>query len=293
MEQLKKKLVYIAALFFMMQGLAASEPLRIIMIGAHPDDCEVFGGGTAALFSQMGHRVKFVSLTNGDKGHQSMKSPELAARRAKEMQEVARIMGIEYEHLDNHDGELQPTVENRKKVIRMICDWKADIVITHRPNDYHPDHRYASALVQDAAYMISVPLMVEGGEPLLKEPLFLYSADGFTKPNRFSPDIVIDITPAVKTKIDAIYAHESQMFEWLPWNEGILDKIPADRAGREQFLTDRYLKASKGKFNDAAKKWYSPEQLEKARYLEAFEICEYGKMPSKEDILQLFPMLPR
>ena len=292
MKQMKKKIAFIVTLLFILQSITASGPLRIIMFGAHPDDCEVYGGGTAALYAKMGHKVKFVSLTNGDKGHHEMKSPELAARRAKEIQEVSKVLGIDYEYIDNHDGELMPTLENRKKVIRMICDWKADVVITHRPNDYHPDHRYASAIVQDAAYMISVPLMVPGGEPLLKEPLFLYSADDFTKPTRFSPDIVIDITPAIKTKVDAIYAHESQMFEWLPWNEGILDQIPKDRAGREQFLIDRYMTNTKEKYKEAAKKWYTPAQVEKALYLEAFEICEYGRIPTKEDIRQLFPMLP-
>ena len=150
----------------------ANEPIRVIVFGAHPDDSDLYAGGTAALFAKMGHKVKFVSLTNGDKGHHTMSSKDLADRRAKEMQESAKILGIVYEHLDNHDGELMPTLENRMKVIKLICDWEADIVITHRPNDYHPDHRYASTIVQDAAYMISVPKMVPDGKALLKTHLF-------------------------------------------------------------------------------------------------------------------------
>jgi LmbE family N-acetylglucosaminyl deacetylase len=284
----------IAVLLVSTPYLSASEPIRVIMFGAHPDDCDINAGGVAALYAQMGHQVKFVSLTNGNKGHHAMKPDELAARRKKEMQESARILGIVYENLNNDDGELMPTLENRKAVIKLICDWKADIVITHRPNDYHPDHRYTSIIVQDAAYMISVPLMVPDGEPLLKAPVFLYMPDRFQKPTPFSPDIVVDITPVAEKKADAICAHESQVYEWLPWNSGRLDEIPSDPAERRKLVGDRYLmRSSADRFKDAALEWYSPEQLKNIRYLEAFEICEYGSIPDKAQIRELFPMLPQ
>jgi LmbE family N-acetylglucosaminyl deacetylase len=116
--------------------------LRIIAIGAHPDDCDIKFGGTAAKFAKLGHHVKFLSVTNGDAGHQDMGGGELAIRRYKETQESARRLGIEeYEVLPNHDGELMPTLEIRKDIIRSIRRWNADIVIAPRPNDYHPDHR--------------------------------------------------------------------------------------------------------------------------------------------------------
>ena len=271
-----------------------AQPLNVIVFGAHPDDCDLNTGGTAALFAQMGHKVKFVSLTNGNKGHHEMQPAALAARRKAEMQKVAAILGIEYDNLDNPDGELMPTIENRKAVIKLICDWKADLVITNRTNDYHPDHRNAGIIVQDASYMVSVPLMYPGGEPLLKAPVFLYMPDRFQKPNPFSPDIVIDITSVIEKKIDIIAAHESQVFEWLPWNSGTLDSVPQDAAGRRQFIATRY--ASRGsveRFREAALKWYTPTQLENCRYMEAFEICEYGSIPDKERIKALFPMLPR
>jgi LmbE family N-acetylglucosaminyl deacetylase len=127
------------------------DPLNVIVFGAHPDDCDIKAGGVAALFSQMGHKVKFVSLTNGNKGHHTMKPDELAARRKREMQEAGRILGVVYENLDNPDGELMSTIENRKAVIKLICDWKADIAISCRPYDYHPDHRNTAIIVQDAA----------------------------------------------------------------------------------------------------------------------------------------------
>ena len=290
---MKSKLLFLA-LALCVQFALVAQPIRVIVFGAHPDDCDINTGGIAALFTQMGHKVKFVSLTNGNKGHHAMDTNALAARRIAEMKKVAQILGIEYDYVNNPDGELMPTIENRKAVIKLICDWKADIVITNRTNDYHPDHRNAGIIVQDAAYMVSVPLMYPGGEPLLKAPVFLYMPDRFKKPNPFTPDIVIDITPVVEKKIDALMAHESQFFEWLPWNGGYLDKVPKDEQGRRQFIKDRTIsRGSAERFGEAAKAWYSPEQLQNARYFEAFEICEYGRNPDKQMIKDLFPMLPK
>src|SRR5947209_15358572 len=132
-------------------------PLRIIVFGAHPDDCELDAGGTAARWAKLGHKVKFVSTTNGDIGHHQMAGGILARRRAAEVKKCAEILGVTTEVLDNHDGELMPTLENRKAVVRLIRGWNADLVIAPRPNDYHPDHRYTGILVQDAAFMVIVP----------------------------------------------------------------------------------------------------------------------------------------
>ncbi len=288
------KIIFLfVTLLFSLPYATAVEPIRVIMFGAHPDDCDINAGGIAALYAQMGHQVKFVSLTNGNKGHHIMKPDELAARRKREMQESARILGIVYENLENNDGELMPTLENRKAVIKLICDWKADVVITHRPNDYHPDHRYTSIIVQDAAYMISVPMMIPDGKPLLKSPLFLYMPDRFQKPAPFSPDIVVDITSVAEKKADAICAHESQVYEWLPWNGGWAKELPSNPAERHKYVGDRYLaRISADRFKDEASKWYSSDQLKNMRHFEAFEICEYGIIPDKAKIKQLFPMLP-
>ena len=288
-----KTFFFLIALFISVPYISAQEPLRIIVFGAHPDDCDINTGGLAALYAQMGHKVKFVSLTNGNKGHHLMKPDELAARRTRELQAAGKILGVEYINLNNDDGELMPTLENRFAVIKLICDWKADIVITHRPNDYHPDHRYTAIIVQDAAYMISVPQMVPGGEPLRKTPLFLYVPDRFQKPAPFSPDIVVDITAVAEKKADAICAHESQVYEWLPWDGGWANDLPSDPAERRKFVGNRYLaRSAANRFSDAALKWYSSEQMQNIKYVEAFEICEYGSMPNKERIKQLFPMLP-
>ena len=216
---------------------AADAPLRIIVFGAHPDDCDGDAGGTAILWAQKGHAVKFVSLTNGDAGHQSEGGGALARRRRAEAQEAGRRFGIaEYEVLDNHDGELEPTLAVRQQVIRRIRQWKADVVIAPRPNDYHPDHRYTGVVVQDSAYMVMVPNVCPDTPPLRKNPVFLYSQDGFQRPNPFRPDVVVAIDSVVEQKIRAFDAHVSQVYEWLPWVEGTLDSVPKDEAARLAWL---------------------------------------------------------
>ena len=288
------KIYYLLIILFLTGALTrAADPVRVIIFGAHPDDCEFTCGGIAALYTQMGHQVKFVSMTNGNKGHHILKPAELAARRGKEAKEVARVLGVEYEIMDNDDGELMPTLENRFAAIKLICDWKADIVITHRTNDYHPDHRNAGIIVQDAAYMISVPQMIPTGEPLRKPTVFLYMPDDFQKPTPFSPDIVIDITAVAEKKMDAVCANESQFYEWLPWIEGWENELPSDPTQWRQFVGNRFSSLSKvERFGKATSKWYSSAQLKNIRFAEAFEICEYGHNPSKSEIKRLFPMLP-
>src|SRR5258708_18355646 len=177
-------------LFGALAAKAQNQPVRVIAFGAHPDDCDLKAGGPAAKFTALGHKVKFVSLTNGDAGHQSEGGGQLAMRRRAEAQEAARRIGIEYDVLDNHDGRLLPTLDVREQVIREIRQWKADIVIGPRPNDYHPDHRYTGVLVQDASYMVIVPNIVTDTPALRRNPVFLYYSDRFMRPQPFRADIV-------------------------------------------------------------------------------------------------------
>src|SRR5437763_1443422 len=155
--------------------------LRILCFGAHPDDCELRVGGVALLWAAKGHHVKFVSVTNGDIGHWRQAGGPLARRRKAEVERAAKILGITTEVLDLHDGELMPTLENRRTITRLIRDWKADIVMSHRPNDYHPDHRYTGTLVQDSAFMVAVPFFCPDTPALKKNPVFLFYPDSFQK----------------------------------------------------------------------------------------------------------------
>ncbi len=269
-------------------------PLRIIAFGAHPDDCDSKFGGTAALFAQLGHKVKFVSLTNGDAGHQSMGGGILGKRRREEAHRAGAILGIEYDVLDNHDAELIPTLHVRHQVIRKIREWNADIVLGLRPNDYHPDHRNAGVVVQDAAYLVIVPNVTPDTPPLKKNPVFLYMNDRFQKPYPFSKDIAVVIDNVLDKKVEALAAHDSQMFEWLPWVSGVKESdVPKGKVNRLAWLKRRYAgrKTWRKENEDVLKKWYPSRDLSTVKHIEFFEICEYGKQPSKEEIMQLFPML--
>jgi len=272
----------------------SKNPIRVIVFGAHPDDCDLGAGGIASIYASMGHLVKFVSLTNGDKGHQDIGGGELANRRLKEAKQAARIWGIEYDVLDNHDGELLPTLENRMSVIRLIREWNADIVIAPRTNDYHPDHRNTGVLVQDAAYLVIVPNILSSVPPLTKNPVFLYFRDRFQRPNPFRPDIAVDITAVIAKKVDGLDAHASQFYEWLPWTSQDLANVPKDSSERRKWLLSVMEKRSAvtPEIKVSLDKWYGKPKADQIRQVEVFEICEYGKQPSGEEIKHLFPMLP-
>lgn len=269
-------------------------PLRIIALFAHPDDGEVKMGATAAMLSDMGHEVKFVSITNGNAGHHEEGGGILANRRREEAQEAARRLGIEdYKVMENHDGELEPTLDVRKDVIREIRKWEADVVIGHRPNDYHPDHRYSGVLVMDAAYMVIVPNIASDTPPLENNPVFLYMEDRFSRPNPFRPDITVGINDEyMARKIDALDAHESQFYEWLPWTAGMYEEVPEDHDERREWLEEWRARPNvDGAVKDNLEEWYGVGAGDRFEFAESFEIAEYGHQPTEEEILRIFPML--
>jgi LmbE family N-acetylglucosaminyl deacetylase len=269
---------------------AGAPPLRVIAFGAHPDDCDQKAGGTAIKWAAAGHQVKFVAVTNGDAGHQTEGGGALARRRRLEAQEAGRRFGIaEYETLDNHDGQLVPSVDVREQVIRKIRQWKADIVLAPRPNDYHPDHRYTGVLIQDAAYMVVVPNIAPDTPPLRKNPVFLYFQDGFQRPNPFRPDVAVAIDDVLDKKVRALDAHTSQFYEWLPWVDGQLEKVPADPAARLEWLRkSRSGRPLADPLREALRRRYGAK-ADAVQNAEAFELCEYGRRPSPEELSQLFP----
>ena len=275
---------------------AAPGEIRVIVFGAHPDDSEIRAGGCGALWSDLGHKVKFVSATNGDIGHWQISGGALAKRRAAEVQQAAKILGVTTEVLDIHDGELMPTLENRRIFTRLIRNWNADVVIGHRPNDYHPDHRYTGVLMQDCAYMVSVPFFCPDAPPLEKNPVFLYSSDSFQKPAPFTADIVVAIDSVIDRKVDALMKMESQFVEGgaLGYRNPLSDEPGARDTRREQrregFKT-RFARTA-DKYRDRLVELYGEEVGSKVRYAEAFEICEYGSRPSADELRKLFPFLP-
>lgn len=293
--------VVLPCLFVALAGAAAAEPaagdgtLRIIVFGAHPDDAEFRAGGTAALWARAGHHVKFVSLTNGDIGHWQMAGGPLAIRRKAEVAAAARKLGVTSQILDIHDGELEPTLENRRTVARLIREWQADVVISHRPWDYHPDHRYAGVLVQDAAFMVTVPFFCPDTPPLKKNPVFLYTSDTFQKPYAFRPDVVVAIDDVFDTKVDAVHEMASQTYELGVGGGGeAAATVPPEREpeARRQWLREKWEDRQgreAQRYRDALVARYGEERGKAARFAEAFELCEYGHRPSAEELKALFP----
>lgn len=287
------KLLFIAFLiaipFF--NAHSGNNKINVVIIGSHPDDADKQAGGTALEFLKRGHNVLFVSLTNGDAGHHTQGGKELAQRRFSEAQEAGRRFGVEYIVMDNPDGKLLPDIEIREKIIGIIREFKADVVIGHRPNAMHPDRRNSAILLQDAAYMVIVPNVVPDVPPLSENPLFLYFEDNFKKPNPFEPDIVVDITNSFEQKIYGMAAHESQFFEWQPWIAKTLGKVPANEQERLEWLASISKSQLTKEKRTQLIKWYGKAKAKNIKITESFEICEYGKRPDDREIRRLFPML--
>lgn len=277
-----------------MVGISGQQPernnkLHIIIIGAHPDDPDEVGG-TAYKWAQAGCDVLMVSLTNGDAGHQTMDSETLARVRREEARKAGEVIGVRYITLDNHDGQLMPTYENRLQVIKLIREQKADIVIFPRPYDYHPDHRYTGQLVLDAAYMVTVPKILPEVPHLDKNPVFLYTYDEFIHPEPFRADVVIDIDDVIEKKIDMYHQHTSQMYEWLPYNKGILDQVPAGDKERREWLGKTWQSRSNAEpFRDKLIEHYGKKRGSAIKYCEVFEDSGYGTRLTQENVKYYFP----
>lgn len=266
-------------------------PIRAMVIGAHPDDCEYLIGGLAARYRTQGHHVKFVSVTNGNAGHHQMGGGPLALRRQKETRRVSELTGIEYEILDNDDGQLEADLATRAQIISLIREFQPDLIFTHRLNDYHPDHRRTGMLVQDASYLIRVPNICPLVPHLTKNPVILYMQDGFQKPIPFSPDVVVSIDEVMEEKVQMLHCHESQFYEWLPYVGGyaVPDGDSARLAWMREFR-ERYDGGIADRFRQSLIGRYGEDQGRRVRFAEAFEVSEYGRPLPLDEISRWFPL---
>ncbi len=255
------------------------DSLKILIIGAHPDDPEWYAGGVVSMYVRQGHRVRMVSLTNGDAGHHTLYGPPLAERRRAEAAAAGAVLGAEYVVLDNHDAGLLPTLEVREQVVRIMREFRPDLIMTHRPWDYHADHRYTGQVVQDATVPAGFARRVAPDLPLLQPvPRVVFLWDEFTRPYPFVPDIVVAIDEAIEKKIEALHCHTSQMYEGIARYAHA--ELPEDAAGRRVWLwqkLDRNLRYAADLYRDRLIELYGEEKGRQVRYAEAFEICEYGK----------------
>lgn len=259
---------------------AAVDPVRLLYLVAHPDDAEYHGGGLAAMHARRGNVVKFVTLTNGDAGHHLHSGPELATRRRAEAERAAAVIGATAETWQHHDGCLEPTLELRWQVVHEIRTFKPDLVLTHRTNDYHPDHRAVGNVVRDACYMVTVPALASEVPALARDPVVAFLPDRFTKPAPLAGDVVVDVGPFVDNIVDMLACHRSQFFEWLPFNLGISAEVPTDEAGQREWLRRGYL----GRLRPQADRYrreliarYGDARGQQIEYAEVFEISEYAR----------------
>jgi LmbE family N-acetylglucosaminyl deacetylase len=281
----------ISLLVLLMVQPATPRPLRVIAFGAHPDDAEQKAGGVAALWAARGYKVKLVAMTNGDVGHFEMAGGPLAKRRKAEVAECARIFGIETEVLDIHDGELTPSLENRKTVARLIREWQADIVLSHRPNDYHPDHRYTGVLADDAAILVMAPFFAPDTPPTARNPVFLHYSDNFQRPYPFNPDVVVSIDGTAEKKWSCVTAMPSQFADKDSWQGRTRPNVPQGDRERQAYLLDLVKQQSAAvadKYRERLVAAYGAERGRAVRYAEAFELCEYGRQASPEELKAMF-----
>jgi LmbE family N-acetylglucosaminyl deacetylase len=281
---------------FGVQALAAqvpsNAPLRVIAFGAHPDDAEQKFGGTAALFAAKGAKVKLVALTNGDVGHFAQAGGPLAQRRKKEVETCHAKLGVETDVLDIHDGELMPDLETRKKVAGLIREWQADIVLSHRPWDYHPDHRAVGKLAEDAAVVVVAPFFAPYTPPTRRNPIFLFYSDGFLKPYPFDPILAVGFDDVAQKKWDCISDMPSQFGDADSWQARYRANVPTDEAGRKAFLLDAVKQRSAdvaNQYRDLLVKLYGAQKGRAIHYAEAFELNQYGSPATAEELKRLFP----
>ncbi len=269
-----------------------SQPLRLLLIGAHPDDADFHAGGLAALYREIGAVVKMVSLTDGGAGHHRIAGSELVARRREEAGAAASVIGASYELFDIPDGGLLPSLENRMAVIRLIREFAPDLVLTHRPNDYHPDHRYTSQLVQDAAYMVTVPAVAPDVPHLTRDPVIAYFPDAFQKPIPFEPTVAVDVGPVLDKIVSMLDCHVSQFYEWLPYNGKHINQVPEDKSKRRDWLgghVQERLRDQASRFREQLVRDYGEERALQIEFAEGFEACEYGSPLDEQATRRLFP----
>jgi LmbE family N-acetylglucosaminyl deacetylase len=290
-----RHLVLASAVIVSVHALAAQTQtprvLRVVAFGAHPDDAELKFAGTAALMAAQGHKVKLVALTNGDVGHFAQAGGPLAKRRKSEFEACHKKLGVETEVLDIHDGELMPDLETRKKVANIIRAWQADIVLSHRPWDYHPDHRAVGKLAEDSAVVVAAPFFMPYTPPTKRNPIFLFYSDNFQKPYPFDPIVAVGFDEVAQKKWDCIGDMPSQFADADSWQARYRGNAPADPAARATMILDGVKQRDAGianKYRSLLVSLYGSPKGAAIKYAEAFELNQYGTAATADELKQMF-----
>ena len=271
--------------------MTSTDP-RLLILGAHPDDAEFHAGGLAVRYREQGYPVKMVSVTDGGAGHHQRRQEELVETRRAEAAAAGNVIGAEYVTWSFPDGNLQPTLDVREQIIRELRTYKPDLVLTHRTNDYHPDHRAVGQAVQDASYMVTVPLVVPDTPFLQTDPVVAYMTDLFTKPCQLEPTVLLDIEPEFDRIVQMLAQHHSQVFEFLPFNQGIEERVPATRDERQKWLAAWFadqITPRAERFRQQLVDQFGPEHGKNVHYTEAYEVSEYAADVDAAALARLFP----
>lgn len=270
--------------------MPADSVCRVLLLGAHPDDAEVAAGGLLVRHRQLGSVVRMISVTDGRSGHHAKPPDELVQIRRNEARKSGELIGAEYVTWDFPDGELQADLKVRSAIIREIREYKPDLVLTHRPNDYHPDHRAVGQAVQDASYMVTVPHVCSDVPALRFDPVVAYMSDLFTRPNKLRADVVLNIAAEFETVVRMAACHHSQFFEWLPWHDGKLQEVPESEEARLAWLhhwLTQFVERRWGHFQKEVGQ--SLLNSTSSTLIEVYEISEYAGQLSKDSRAKLFP----
>ena len=265
--------------------------MKLMFISAHPDDGDPRAGGLAARYVERGGEAMFVSITNGNAGHHTMQPDELARTRKEESRRAGEVIGATYVVLDHDDARLEPTLEVREEIIGLIREFAPDLLLCLRPYEYHADHRAAGRLVADASYLLTVPLVRPDVPYLRRMPVICYTPDWLEQPFPFRPDAIVEVDAYFEQKVRMLACHESQVFEWLPFNGGYADEVPDSEERRMSWFRER----CEERFGRTAREYrdrlidrYGPERGNEIDYAEAFQVCPYGRQPGREEMEELF-----
>ncbi|WP_168205306.1 PIG-L deacetylase family protein [Bythopirellula goksoeyrii] len=269
---------------------------KLLIIAAHPDDAEYHAGGLATIYREHERPVKMLSVTDGAAGHFERNASDLITLRRFESSNAGKVIGAEYETLHFPDGQLQASLEVRHRIIREIRMFRPDLVLTHRTCDYHPDHRAVGQAIQDASYLVTVPRILPELPALTQPPVYAYMPDLFTRPVRHRADVVLDIADYVDVIVKMLACQHSQVFEWLPYEEGTLETVPDDDQERLVWLRDWYTRKIRPRadhFRSELVEAFGKENGNTIEFIEAYEICEYGVQPDALRRRELFPFLEK
>jgi LmbE family N-acetylglucosaminyl deacetylase len=267
-------------------------PLKVIVIAAHPDEAEMYAGGTMRLLADKGAAVKFMSLTNGDAGHYEMERVPLKRRRAREAYEAARFLGVlDYEILDIHDGELVADLALRQQVISAICRWQADVVITfHDECEGHLDNRAAAKAVREAVGF-AMNSNIAGDVPALRQSPICLKMTDYGATDVHQHDVVVDGDASIDAKLKSCIAHATQFLEFAPFERSFLNEVPkaGDWPAERAFVLKYWpeFMYALDSMRPALTARYGEKHGAKVQFAESFQLAGYGRPTTVEEVSTL------